>query len=325
MFGKCRSTITIKSIESHISQLDIAARYLSITKIPCLINSPFRKDTHPSFCIYTKDGKKVLWIDYSTNENGDIYNLLQNMWHCKLSEVINRIYKDFSKNNKISKLEVDSNSPTIYKKDDSILQCKVRSWQSYDIEYWGTYGITLDWLKYADVYPISHKIIIRNNKKYVFCADKLAYAFIEHKENNITIKIYQPFNKKGYKWCNKHDRSVISLWTKIPEKGNKLVICSSLKDALCLWENSNIPCVAVQGEGYNISDTVIKELNERFKNVYILFDNDKPGLEDGVKLQKLTNFKNLVLPHFDGGKDISDMYKVMGKNKFKNIINKLFI
>ena len=159
------------------------------------------------------------------------------------------------------------------------------------------------------------------DKQYVLGADKYAYAFVEHKEGNTTIKIYQPYNKRGYKWSNKHDKTVVSLWTKIPERGNKVVICSSLKDALCLWANTGIPALAIQGEGYTMSKTAINELKRRYKQVYILFDNDEPGLKDGEKLSKDTGFINLVLPKFEGGKDISDLYKSNPENFSKVIIS----
>ena len=58
--------------------------------------------------------------------------------------------------------------------------------------------------------------------------------------------------------------------------------------------------------------------------VYILFDNDETGLKDGVSLSKSTGFTNLILPPFEGGKDVSDYYKVYGKEKFINLFKNLF-
>jgi DNA primase len=58
--------------------------------------------------------------------------------------------------------------------------------------------------------------------------------------------------------------------------------------------------------------------------VFILFDNDSAGLEDGRKLAEQTGFINLVLPKFEGGKDVSDLYKTVGKEKFVQTINTLF-
>jgi len=116
----------------------------------------------------------------------------------------------------------------------------------------------------------------------------------------------------------------VSLWTKIPAKGEKVCICSSLKDALCLMSNTGIPSLAIQGEGYPMSQTAINELKRRFKKQYILLDNDLAGKIDAKKLQELTGFINLELPQFEGGKDISDLYKAKGKEQFLKTIKTLF-
>lgn len=320
-FSKGRSSITLQDILSKVSEADIAAKYLNITKIPCIISSPIRVDKKPSFGLYSSDGEKIKWIDFATKERGGIFDLLVLMWHCSFKDMIEIIGKDFIDKSNTLVHSCAPNSIRVLAKSKQIdLLCKIRDWESYDVKYWESYGVPLKWLKYAEVYPISHKIIVKDNKTYVFGADKYAYAFVEHKEGKSTIKIYQPFNKNGFKWSNKHDRSVVSLWTKVPEYGDKIVICSSLKDALCLWANTGIPALAIQGEGYAMSNTAIENLKSRYKNIYILLDNDDVGLEDGVKLSTETGFTNLVLPKFEGGKDLSDLYKSQGIDKFKSII-----
>lgn len=323
-----RTTINLSDILEKVTEADILAYYLNISEIPCIINSPLREDKRPSFGLYSVDGVKIHYTDLSTKDKGGLFDLLGKMWGLDYFKVLEKINEDipkFTKSLYINK----QNSCRIKKvndyREESELLCKIRDWKDYDLEYWNSYGITLEWLKYAEVYPISHKIIIRGDKKYTLGADKLAYAYVERKEGKITLKIYQPYNKDGYKWSNKHDNSVISLWTKVPEYGDNLCICASLKDALCLWSNTGIPCLALQGEGYNISETAINELKRRYKNIYILFDNDKAGLLDGDKLSKSTGFTNIILPHFEGGKDVSDLYKSLNdKEQFKQIILKLF-
>lgn len=310
-------------IQDLVSEGEILAYYFHISKVPSVICSPLRKDRKPSFGIYSPDGYKICYRDFSTGDSGSIFDLLSKMWNCTFKETLHRINEDIpsfrntiiNKPCYISKRNYDNSSD---------LQCKVREWKDYDIEYWKSYGISLKWLKYAEVYPISHKIVLKDGQRYVFGCDKLAYAYVERKEGKVTLKIYQPYNKMGFKWSNKHDSSVISLWTKIPKEGDKVCICSSLKDALCLSCNTNIPALAVQGEGYSMSDTAIAELKKRYKKVFILFDNDEAGLIDGEKLSKKTGFTNLILPTFEGGKDISDAYKVLGKEQFLKIILNLF-
>ena len=326
-FSTGKDSVSFEDIRSKVSDADLVSYYLGVTEIPCFIHSPLRKDVNPSFGLYSKDGSKIYWTDLATREWGGVYDLLSLMWHCSYEEVLKRVQRDmkrFARGTKINTYTPCTIKRTTSSQDSSDLQCKIREWRQYDIDYWASYGVPLEWLKYAEVYPISHKIVVSEGKRYVFGADKLAYAFVERKEGKITLKIYQPQNKAKRKWANKHDRSVISLWTKIPETGDKVCICSSLKDALCLWANSGIPSIAVQGEGYGMSDTAISELKRRYKHVYILFDNDKAGLVDGEKLSKQTGFTNVVLPEFNDGKDVSDLYKSVGREKFIETINSLF-
>ena len=327
MISSGKSSFTLDDVLRVASEAQIVSYYLGILKVPCIINSPLRQDRHPSFGLYSPNGTEINYIDFSTRDSGTIFTLLKNMWNLDYPEVFKRICQDFSKfNSKATVIKSSKCDTTSQESSSNIdMKCKVREWKDYDLEYWASYGITLPWLKYANVYPISHKIIVKDGKEFVFGADKYAYAYVEFKEGKTTLKIYQPFNKRGFKWANKHDRSVISLWTKVPKTGDKIVVCSSLKDALCLWANTSIPAIAIQGEGYGISNTAINELKRRYKEVYILLDNDEAGLRDGEKLSASTGFINLVLPNINGAKDVSDLYKSLENKKyFKNIILNLF-
>ena len=327
MISSGKSSFTLDDVLRVASEAQIVSYYLGIQKVPCIINSPLRQDRHPSFGLYSPNGTEINYIDFSTRDSGTIFTLLKNMWNLDYPEVFKRICQDFSKfNSKATVIKSSKCDTTSQVSSSNIdMKCKVREWKDYDLEYWASYGITLPWLKYANVYPISHKIIVKDGKEFVFGADKYAYAYVEFKEGKTTLKIYQPFNKRGFKWANKHDRSVISLWTKVPKTGDKIVVCSSLKDALCLWANTSIPAIAIQGEGYGISNTAINELKRRYKEVYILLDNDEAGLRDGEKLSASTGFINLVLPNINGAKDVSDLYKSLeNKKRFKDIILNLF-
>ena len=302
---------------SHIREADIAAYYLGVKSIPCLIASPLRQDRKPSFSLFSNNGEEVGFLDYSTREHGSIIDLLMKMWNCTFVEAKRRIANDMG-DAKLN-ISVGSGSYTsripVRTNSGVDLQCRAREWRDYDLEYWNSYGISLQWLKYADVYPISHKIVIKDDISYAFGADKYAYAYVEFKEGKTTLKIYQPFNKRGFKWANRHDKSVISLWTKVPSEGDRVCVCSSLKDALCLWANTGIPALAIQGEGYGMSDTAISELKRRFKKVYICLDGDPPGVKDSLSLQKKTGFKIIACPVIGQAKDWSDIYHDYGKER----------
>ena len=331
--SKGESSVTLSDILEKTTEANILSFYLGVTEIPCIIHSPLRKDNRPSFGLYSPNGKRIYFVDFATKDRGGIFDLLCQMWGCSYKEVLIRINKDIPKLCSIGTPDVHKHIPcavrsTIECKKSTDLQCKVRDWTSYDIEYWKSYGISLDWLKYAEVYPISHKIIIKNGNKYVFGADKYAYAYVEHKEGKVTLKVYQPFNKDGYKWSSNIDRSVWSLWTKIPKFGNNLIISSSVKDCLNIMCNLGIPAICMQGEGYKPKPQIIEELKSRYKNIILFYDNDynnpdNPGKKDSMELSLEYNLKRVEIPVKYESKDPSDLFKKYGRDRYLEIMNEI--
>lgn len=323
-----KTSISKTEIFSKFSEPQIlCAVFPEITSLPCLICSPLRTDRKPSFSIYMTNGGHVAWKDHARSEDkGGLMDLLCKYWNCTFLQALEKIcslnaLKDSVTINAkriktFTRKEIDSNTK---------IQVAVRPWKDYDYEYWASYGIGRKWLKYAEIYPISHKIIKKKNpdtgkiSQYVFTADKYAYCFVERKEGKVSMKIYQPYNTKGFKWCSKMDSSVISLWSKVPEFGDRIVICSSVKDALCLSCNLHIPAIALQGEGYRMSKTAVKELKRRYKKIFICYDTDTPGKADAEKLAKETGFINAI-PDLGKSKDLSDYYKSLkNKEDFKKL------
>lgn len=329
--GKTSSSISRNEIFSKFSESQILSSvFPEITSLPCLMCSPLRQDKHPSFSIYMSNGGHIYYKDHATGERGGLLDLLCNYWNCTFNQVLDKLCTILIGNGEITIKPKQIKTLTRKEADQlSKVQVVVRPWRDYDYEYWASYGVEKQWLKYAEIYPISHKIITKKDSetgksaKHIFSSDKYAYCFVERKENNLQIKIYQPFNKKGFKWCSKMDGSVIGLWTKIPEYGDRVVICSSMKDALCLSCQCHIPTLCLQGEGYNISETACKELKRRYKKVFICFDTDAPGRKDAEKLSKETGFTNIV-PDLGSEKDLSDYFKSLeNKEDFKQL-EKLF-
>lgn len=325
--GKTYSSISKTEIFSKFSEVQVLTTvFPNITELPCLISSPLREDNNPSFSIFINENNHIIYKDHANGDKGGLLDLLSKYWRCNFNHTLN----------KICKLMITDNNVVIKPKQPKIIthktpnlsskvQVTIRPWKDYDYEYWASYGITKKYLKYAEIYPISYKIITKKdipsnkNKQYIFPADKYAYCYVERKEGKVQLKIYQPFNTKGFKWCSKMDSSIIGLWTKIPEYGDRVVICSSLKDALVLTCQLQIPTLCLQGEGYSISETAIKELKRRYKKIYISFDTDEAGISDGKRLAEHTGFIN-VIPNLGNQKDYSDYYKALkDKAQFKQL------
>ena len=334
LIGKTSSSVSLSELFEKYSEAQIlSAVFPEINTLPCRINSPFRIDTNPSFGIYLDDNQHVRFKDFGDAEvKGGLFDLLCKYWNCSFTQAYHKILDIIQKFEGADMSFRPKQLKTFTRKESSELtriQVVVRSWKDYDLEYWNSYGINKKWLQYAEIYPISYKVVIKKDsknaksKKYVFPADKLAYVYVERKDGRVQLKVYQPENTKGYKWCSSMDSSVISLWTKVPEKGDKIIIASSMKDALVLSAQLNIPAIAPQGEGYSISKTAQNELKERFDKVYICLDTDEPGKKYARKLAKETGFKNVV-PDLGSEKDISDFYKSLENKEDFQKLKELF-
>jgi hypothetical protein len=325
--GQTSSSISKTEVFSKFTETQVLkAVFPEISEIPSLICSPLRVDNKPSFSVYMTDGGHIAWKDHAEpNERGGLMDLLCKYWKCTFNQALHKICKLPELKDEI--VLKSKQIKTLTRKEASTLkkiEVKVRPWRDYDYEYWKSYGIEKQWLHYAGVYPIAFKIITKKDKetgktvKYCFPAEKYAYCFTEFKEGKLSLKIYQPYSSR-FKWCSSMSDGVISLWAKVPEYGDRIIICSSLKDALCISCNLHIPAIAPQGEGYDISETAVNELKRRYKKVFISFDCDKAGLEDAQKLSEKTGFQ-FVVPDLHGEKDYSDYFKSLSdKQQFKQL------
>ena len=351
--GKTTSSISIPELFEKYSEIKIlTAVFPEITSIPCRIQSPFRVDNNPSFSIYLDNDNHIKFKDFGDSDcRGSLLDLLCKKWNCSFYQVFDKILEVMQKQSGSDVTIKPKQVRLMTRKESSELtkiQVAVRPWKDYDLEYWKSYGIEKQWLKYAEIYPISHKIITKKDSetgkthKYIFPVPKFCYCYVERKEGKLSLKIYSPLSKT-HKWCSKMDSSVVSLWTKVPEYGDKIIIASSVKDALTISTNLHIPAIAPQGEAYNLSDTAIKELKRRYAKVYISYDGDDAGIKDAQKLSEVTGFKiiqcpildtpsedrleviNLIkegLDKKDKAKDWSDIFLYFGKERFMNEFNK---
>jgi len=79
-----------------------------------------------------------------------------------------------------------------------------------------------------------------------------------------------------------------------------LIITKSEKDRKLIHE-SGYNCIALQNEGCEIPNNKLQIIN-KFKNIFLLFDNDTAGVDAANKLKELYNFKIIFIPKY---KDMS--------------------
>ena len=64
--SKGESSVTLSDILEKTTEANILSFYLGVTKIPCIIHSPLRKDNKPSFGLYSPNGKRIYFVDFAT-------------------------------------------------------------------------------------------------------------------------------------------------------------------------------------------------------------------------------------------------------------------
>lgn len=328
------SWIPIRREDVSLSDRDILKLYMGIDKFPCKLSSPLREDDDtPSFSMIERDGK-IFWKDFGTGTSGDAVKLMSLFWMVTYHEALLKIKSD--EEHRAPRLNlIRKYKGKIHLTSSSDIKVKVREWRDWDVEYWKSYGISKKFCQWCNVFPISHAFFSKEDEKGIkrtVCVpmDKYAYAYFEWKDGKESIKLYQPYSQ-SMKWLSKHDLSVWDLWKQAFKWANiksdkAVILTSSRKDAMCLWENLHIPAMSLQGEGYLPKPQVMQQVLDRFKNVYIWYDNDfkhtedNPGQDNARKLIGLyPQLKNICIPLQYKCKDPSDLVKEWGVDMLKEV------
>jgi hypothetical protein len=322
---KIKTFISEENLLQFISDYDVYKYYIGDFKIGQAFNSPFRKDNHASFNIgYNPVTNRLYYNDYILG-GGRFIMFVMYRFNLTYREACNKIVIDLNLEDKFHLFSIDKiltkeskqfvkcNDGDIKKfKSETILTAKIREWQDYDFEFWNQYGISKVTLNKYNVQPVKYSMI--GDK--IFKLDRYAYVFIEHKDNEKTLTIYQPYSDKQ-KWTKNHNASVWYGWTQLPEKSDILIITKSRKDIMSITEQTGIPATGLQNEKIIPKENVLQELKNRFKTIYILYDNDfdKPvnwGRQFGQKFSEECDLRQIEIPDEYQSKDFSDLVENHG-------------
>jgi hypothetical protein len=314
--------LTKESILNHISQEEIYSFYVgeqitSNTKI----HSPLREDNVPSFVIYYhKTYRDVLmFYDFATKDSGDCIVFISLLFGLGYKEALMKIAFDFglSDVNITATKQILNSLPKLIQKDPVQVGIKRRNWKIQDKDFWEQFGITKNTLLKYNVYPINY-IFFNGN---AVAAEKIAYAYVEFKDEKVSYKIYQPYADKRNKWINNANYTVHQGYTQLPQQGKLLIITKSLKDVMSIRDVVGIPSVGLQSESVMMKESVMNEYKSRFDEVICLFDNDKAGKKLSLEFSDKYKIPHFFMPEFEKVTDFSDLVKEVGKD----IARKIFI
>jgi hypothetical protein len=332
MLNLNKKLVTKNELLKHVSPLDIFNFYSGQElKLKKVILSPLREEKNPSFALFASGGE-IFFKDFVLG-GGDCIKFVKLMFGLNFMDALSKVVIDFdlkdhflykemyrTVNNNFKKVD---QKKVISKQDETVLKIKRRSWRKHDIKFWSNFGITFNTLKQYRVLPVEY-IFLNNN---IIKADKHAYAFVEEKDDIKTYKIYQPFNSK-IKWLTTHDNSIWQGWQQLPKSSYNLIVTKSLKDIMAITSVTGISSTGLQNEGVKPKDQIVKELKDRFENIFLLYDNDFDsktnwGRQFGEKISKITGIPQIEIPSKYKCKDFSDLIRKEGIEKSKLILNNL--
>lgn len=319
---KVETNITFDKILSIVDDYDIYCYYLgSNFKINKPINSPLRKDVHPSWSVY-RDKRGILrYKDFATGDSGNVISLVQQLFDLRYHEALKKVWNDIIvyKSTPTRKEPNKQQSETTTSK--KIIQIKKKNYTSRDLEYWEQYNITKDTLKLFKVIPIQ-TFWVNDNKYFNYSEEEPMYAYSIYDK----FKIYRPHSKRTDKWrtnCSVYDVQGLE---QLKDNNQLLIITKSLKDVMVLYE-LGYNAIAPQSEQSNIPEIIIDHLKLRFKNIVILFDYDEGGIQGSKKLSEKYNIIQKFIPkhYLDlyNIKDISDFIQEFGKETTLEMLKKL--
>lgn len=319
--------ITKELILSRFSEEQLMEYYLHIPVKKGLFCSPLRRDKQPTCSFYRNKSGTLIFKDFATGQHLNVFDVVQSIFRCDYFESLRIIANDFGivRDNALHKNpgKINLNPIKIKDKEISKIQIEVQEFTDSELKWWGRYGISKDILKRFDVYSCKH--VFLNDQLFAESQQHCPiFGYYGKKYHGLELwRCYFP-KRTSFRFITNWPSKKIQGYDQLPKKGKLLVITKSMKDSMCLY-SCGITACAPNSENLFIPDKVLEDLKNRFENIVVLYDNDRPGLYNMAKIRKEhPELTYVFIPKRYGSKDISDFYKDHGRKETLNLI-KTFI
>ena len=319
--------ITKELILSRFSEEQLMEYYLHLPVKKGLFRSPLRRDKQPTCSFYRNKSGTLIFKDFATGQHLNVFDVVQSIFKCDYFESLRIIANDFGivRDSALRKNpgKINLNPIKIKDKEISKIQIEVQEFTDSELKWWGKYGISKDILRRFDVYSCKH--VFLNDQLFAKSQQHCPiFGYYGKKYQGLELwRCYFP-KRTSFRFITNWPSKKIQGYDQLPKKGKLLVITKSMKDSMCLY-SCGITACAPNSENLFIPDKVLEDLKNRFKNIVVLYDNDRPGLYNMAKIRKEhPELTYVFIPKKYGSKDISDFYKDHGRKEKLNLI-KTFI
>lgn len=318
-------TITKDLILSKVTEETIMEHYLGIPVKKGLFKSTLRKDNRPTVAFYRNPKGVLMYKDFGDGFTSDFIGIVMYKFSCSYGRALRIIANDFNiiSNKSIQKnlAKIEYSNTKFEDTKQAIIQVEIKNFDQYELDWWAKYGITEKTLKKFKVF--SCKNVFLNNELFnIYKPKQLIFGYYGGVRECIERwRIYYPGNKK-YKFVSNWKSFRLQGAHMLPKEGEFIVITKALKDVMVLY-SLGIPAIAPISENCFVTDAQWEKLKHRFKYKILLYDNDRAGKKASAKFRKLyKDLDVLLIPKEYKAKDISDFYKLHGKDKTLELIEK---
>lgn len=287
----------------------------------CYVSDLRADDDTPSLNFYWNKDGRLRYKDFGGSQ-GSCFDYVKEKHKCSFIEALKIINTDLNlglEGFKESKPVRYERFVTKFQKEFSHFQFEPQAFRESDLKYWQSYGISKDTLKRYNVFSTA-KLWHNGQLRWVYSEDNPIFTYWFKGEDK--IKCYRPLAQKKKKWLT-NAGGILQGIEQLPEKGNLLIVTSSLKDCM-LFSEFGIPAIAPGGEGHFLSAKQVDFLWACFDNIVVAYDNDLPGVNASIKLTKEIGAGYWNIPKKYKEKDITDFYREHGKEATKELI-KIFL
>ena len=315
--------ITKEFLLSKNSEETYMAYYLGVPIKKGLFKSPLRRDQHTTCSFFRGKTGNLYFKDFATGQCLTFVGVVMEKYSCTYHNALKIIAKDFGyiqsddvKRRALPEIKVQ---PKFESEKETFIQVEIKDFSESELKWWKSFGISEQTLKKYKIYSV--KTVFLNGSIYAQSTQHSPiYGYYFGKQGAVEQwRIYIP-KRKEFRFIGNVPTKTIQGYKQLPERGKLLVITKSMKD-VCLLSTLGIPAVAPNSETQFVSDKVLDEFRERFKNIVLLYDSDLTGVRFMNKIRK--QHRDLIvcmIPRKYEAKDISDFYQKYGKSKTIELI-----
>ena len=309
------SKVNQESIMQYYTGLDVSSKKLML--------SPFRSDNHIT-CSFYKSKSDILYLhDFATNEHINCFQVVMRLFNCNFYEALNIIAKDFGLIEGTHQTSNFKIVPELKESESAKIQVQIKEYTTEELEWWNQFGISKKTLKKYHVFSLQH-VFLNGELKFTSSKQCPIYGYYFGKDKNCKElwKIYFPTNKEhGIRFLNNLPNKKLQGYKQLKDSDDILIITKSQKDCMCFYE-FNINAVSPSSESTFCSEKQIEEFKNRFKHIIVMYDQDKAGKHNMYKIRlKYPELNYFVIPSYLKAKDFSDLVKLYGKEKVKELLN----